>query len=82
MWSDGCAAQYKCKGNFANLSMYAGHGNKERNYFSSEHGQGEGDGEVGCVNKATEKARLERWRRHAWADGLSLIHRLTGISFA
>ena len=32
----------------------------ERDYFGSEHGKGEGDGEVGCVNKATEKARLGR----------------------
>ena len=31
MWSDGCAAKYKCKGNFANLSMHAGHGNIEQN---------------------------------------------------
>ena len=32
----------------------------ERNYFGSEHGKGEGDGEIGRVNKATEKARLGR----------------------
>ena len=32
----------------------------ERDYFGSENGKGEGDGEVGCVNKATEKARLGR----------------------
>ena len=46
-------------GNFADLSMYAGHGNIEQNYFGSEHGKGEGDD--GCVNKATEKTRLGRW---------------------
>ena len=34
---------------------------KRLDYLGSEHGKGEGDGEVGCVNKATEKARLSRW---------------------
>ena len=76
MWSDGCAAQYKCKVNLADLSssMYAGHDNIELNYIGSEHGKG----------AAMERlaASTRRQRSHALGDGLSLIRGLTGISFA
>lgn len=45
LFSDGCPSQYKGKGSFADLSLSAIP--TERHYYGSEHGKGEGDGEVG-----------------------------------
>lgn len=58
IFSDGCANQYKGKVNFADLSLsiYA----TERNYYGSEHGKGEGDGEIGVINRAIDRAILGR----------------------
>ena len=58
IWSDGCQSQYKGKGSFADLSLSSGA--RERNYFGSEHGKGEGDGEIGVVNRAVDQAILGR----------------------
>ncbi|KAJ8049262.1 hypothetical protein HOLleu_01941 [Holothuria leucospilota] len=58
IFSDGCASQYKGKVNFADLSLsiYA----TERNYYGSEHGKGEGNGETGVINRAIDRAILGR----------------------
>lgn len=58
IFSDGCAGQYKGKGNFADIAI--SETNIERNYFASEHGKGEGDGEIGVINKNIDKAILHR----------------------
>ena len=54
VFSDGCAAQYKSSGPFADLSLKLNSVN--RNYFGSEHGKGKGDGEIGVVNRALDRA--------------------------
>jgi len=58
VFSDGCASQYKGKGSFADLSL----SNMliERNFFGSDHGKSECDGEVGCINRAVDMAILGR----------------------
>ena len=58
IWSDGCQSQYKGKGTFADLSLSSE--TRERNYYGSEHGKGEGDGEIGVVNRAVDRAILGR----------------------
>lgn len=54
IFSDGCSAQYKSKGPFADLSLVATDTN--RNFFGSEHGKNECDGEIGVVNQAIDRA--------------------------
>ena len=58
VFSDGCASQYKGKGTFAQISL------KdvpiEWNYFGSDHGKSECDGEVGSINRAVDIALLGR----------------------
>lgn len=58
VFSDGCASQYKGKGTFAYLSLKDVH--VEWNYFGSDHGKSECDGEVGCINRAVDIALLGR----------------------
>lgn len=58
VFSDGCASQYKRKGSFADLSLKTIA--IERNFFGSDHGKSECDGEVGCVNRALDMAVLGR----------------------
>lgn len=58
VFSDGCAAQYKGKGSFADLSLK--NIQIERNYFGSDHGKSECDGELGCINRAVDMAILGR----------------------
>ena len=58
VFSDGCTSQYKGKGSFADLSLKTIP--IERNFFGSDHGKSECDGEVGCVNKAVDMAVLGR----------------------
>ena len=58
IFSDGCAGQYKGKGNFADIAI--SQTDIERNYFASEHGKGEGDGEIGVINKNIDKAIIHR----------------------
>ena len=49
VFSDGCRSQYKGKGTVANIS---GLGFKlEWNYYGSDHGKGEADGERGCLTR-------------------------------
>ena len=51
-WSDGCAAQYKSKGPFADLAAsnldFPGV-ELQRNYFGSRHGKGPSDGESAVI---------------------------------
>lgn len=58
IFSDGCSAQYKGKGPFADLSLQSVQ--MERSYFGSEHGKSEGDGEIGAVSKMLERGVLGR----------------------
>ena len=60
VFSDGCSAQYKGKGSFADLSLKDL--SIERSYFGSDHGKSECDGEVGCINRAVDLAVLGRKR--------------------
>jgi hypothetical protein len=53
-WSDGCCSQYKCKGSLAAMSLQQV--SLEWNYFGSEHGKGEADGEIGVLNRALDLA--------------------------
>lgn len=50
-WTDGCAAQYKSKGPFADIACaLEDYGcTFERNYFGSRHGKGPSDGESAVV---------------------------------
>lgn len=57
MFSDGCAAQYKGKGNFADLSKYGSH-KVQRIYFGSEHGKSEADSETGTLSRSLDTAVL------------------------
>ena len=54
VYSDGCSAQYKGAKSVASLSKVEMH--VEWNFFGSEHGKGEADGEVGIVNKTLDNA--------------------------
>ncbi|XP_050388651.1 uncharacterized protein LOC126820602 [Patella vulgata] len=54
IFSDGCAAQYKSSGPLCDVSL-KGH-KIVRNYFGSEHGKADGDGEIGLVNRALDRA--------------------------
>jgi hypothetical protein len=54
IFSDGCAAQYKSKGPFADLSLQGIP--ISRNYFGSEHGKSACDAEIGVLNRAVDRA--------------------------
>lgn len=54
VFSDGCSAQYKSSRSFADLSLDCTPIN--RNFFGSEHGKGESDGETGVLNRAVDRA--------------------------
>ena len=54
IWSDGCASQYKSAGPLADCSLKSY--KIMRNYFGSEHGKADGDGETGIINKALDRA--------------------------
>lgn len=58
IFSDGCASQYKSKGPLADLSIRTHEVN--RNYYGSEHGKGQGDGEIGVLNRALDCAVMGR----------------------
>jgi hypothetical protein len=55
-WTDGCAAQYKSKGPFVDLSFgKQDYGIEvERNFFGSGHGKGPCDGEGGIVKQGVK----------------------------
>lgn len=55
LFSDGCAAQYKGKGSFADRRLLSGL-SVERIYFGSEHGKGEADGETGVLSQMLNQA--------------------------
>ncbi|XP_060573349.1 LOW QUALITY PROTEIN: uncharacterized protein LOC132731228 [Ruditapes philippinarum] len=54
IFSDGCSAQYKSKGPFADIANERIEIN--RNYFGSEHGKSECDGEIGVLNRSLDRA--------------------------
>jgi len=54
VYSDGCAAQYKSKGPFADLSLCQSA--VSRNYFGSEHGKSACDAEIGVLNRSIDRA--------------------------
>ncbi|VDI09049.1 Hypothetical predicted protein [Mytilus galloprovincialis] len=54
IFSDGCSSQYKSKGPFSDLALFKIPIN--RNFFGSEHGKSECDGEIGIVNRAIDRA--------------------------
>ena len=54
VYSHGCSSQYKSKGPFADLAAESIEIN--RNYFESEHGKNECDGEIGVINRAIDRA--------------------------
>ncbi|WAR04477.1 LOW QUALITY PROTEIN: hypothetical protein MAR_019846, partial [Mya arenaria] len=54
IFSDGCSAQYKSKGPFADFANERTEIN--RNYFGSEHGKSECDVEIGLLNRSLGKA--------------------------
>ena len=58
IFSDGCAAQYKGRATMAALSINPLH--ITWNFFGSDHGKGEADGELGVLNRSLEKAILGR----------------------
>ncbi|WAR05668.1 VRTN-like protein, partial [Mya arenaria] len=58
VFSDGCASQYKGKGSMASLSLLET--DIDWNYFGSDHGKSEADGELGSLNRAVDKAILGR----------------------
>ena len=53
---NGCSSQYKSKDPLAHISLsqYP----LERNYFGSDHGKSESDGELGCLHRAINMAIL------------------------
>jgi hypothetical protein len=60
VFSDGCSAQYKSCGPLADLSL--DDGNVNRNFYGSEHGKGEGDAEIGTLNRSLDRAIVARRR--------------------
>ena len=54
VFSDGCAAQYKCGKSFGDIGTK--HHNIIRCWFGSEHGKGESDGETGIINRELDNA--------------------------
>ena len=63
-FSDGCAAQYKNRYNFANLCMHMQDFglNAEWNFFATAHGKSPCDGIGGIVKRATAVESLKRTR--------------------
>ena len=62
-WTDGCAAQYKSKGPFADIAnaMNDHHTTIQRSFFGSRHGKGPSDGESAVVKgRASMAVKGER----------------------
>ena len=58
-FTDGCASQYKSKGPFTDVSDEASQydcSHFERNFFGSQHGKGQADGEAAVVKEGCRKA--------------------------
>lgn len=60
IFSDGCSAQYKSKGPFADLYLEKTSATIDRNFFGSEHGKADCDAEIGVTNKAIDQAIIGR----------------------
>ena len=58
IFSDGCAAQYKGRGTFADLTHYTAP--VQRVYYGSQHDKGEPNGETGAISKSLDTAVLCR----------------------
>ena len=58
IFSDGCAAQYKSKGPFADIALEPNF--IDRNFFGSDHGKSDCDAEIGVINKSLDMAILGR----------------------
>ena len=54
IFSDGCAAQYKCNKTFGDIGTTQH--KLIRSWFGSEHGKGESDGETGIINRELDNA--------------------------
>ena len=54
IWSDGCTSQYKGKTSFYYLDKFQV--DVQRNFFGSEHGKGESDGETGKISRQLSDA--------------------------
>lgn len=59
VFSDGCSAQYKSKGPFADLSLQSSL-RINRNFFGSEHGKSDCDAEIGILNRNVDRAIIGR----------------------
>ncbi|GFO27538.1 (S)-beta-bisabolene synthase [Plakobranchus ocellatus] len=68
IWSDGAASQYKGRGSFADLSLYPFP--VQRNFFGSEHGKGEADGETGRFSQAMARAVA---KGHSFKDAKDMV---------
>lgn len=75
-FSDGCAAQYKNRFNFANLSFHkADFGvDAEWNFFATSHGKGACDGLGGTVKRSAARASLQRPVENQILTPLDLFH--------
>ena len=58
IFSDGCSSQYKSKGPLADITFYDIQ--NDRNYFGSEHGKGDSDGEAGVLNRSLDQVVIGR----------------------
>ena len=54
IWSDGCTSQYKGRTSFYYLDKFQV--DVQRNFFGSEHGKGESDGETGKISRQLSDA--------------------------
>ena len=75
-FSDGCAAQYKNRFNFANLCFHkADFGvDAEWNFFATSHGKGACDGLGGTVKRSAARASLQRPVENQILTPLDLFH--------
>ena len=59
-WTDGCAAQYKCKHAFKDLTTMNISNTMERNFFGSRHGKNACDGEGAVIKRKVTQAVKSR----------------------
>ena len=60
-WTDGCAAQYKCRHSFSDISQAESKINAKltRNYFETSHGKGPCDGLGGIIKRKVSNAIIQ-----------------------
>lgn len=86
-FSDGCAAQYKNKKNFLNLTYHKDDFgfDAEWHFFATGHGKGPCDGIGGSVKRLASRSSLQRIGRELILDALALynfsVKALPSISF-